>query len=176
MNGGGCSADAEVGASQVRQEKFAKLEKGWSPAQKSALAKLKAAAFKFFESYANAETDMSGTARVSIAIEARAGKEDELLSDLQDFEKGQLPKGTKPKADGELNAVYQKIMKHKGKKLFGTVTKDDVRDTQRAWLKYRDAWTTFGPKRYPKTNAQTWNDWATERRIDDLKSILGVLD
>ncbi|MBV2208460.1 MAG: hypothetical protein KUL77_02720 [Thermomonas sp.] len=47
-----------------------------------------------------------------------------------------------------------------------TVTRAGIRETQRAWLKYRDAWLTFADARY--WDKQAIVTWLTRQRTDQL--------
>jgi uncharacterized protein YecT (DUF1311 family) len=51
----------------------------------------------------------------------------------------------------------------------GTLMPEGLRSTQRAWLKYRDAWAVFGAARYPQRTAAEWKAWATRQRITQLQ-------
>lgn len=48
--------------------------------------------------------------------------------------------------------------------VFGCVSRSDMRDTERAWLRYRDAWVTFGALRWPEITSTTWKTWLTRQR------------
>jgi hypothetical protein len=51
------------------------------------------------------------------------------------------------------------------------VTKDGIRDAQRKWVAYRDAWTAFAARRYPKRSADEWKAWITSVRVEQLKTL-----
>jgi len=36
-----------------------------------------------------------------------------------------------------------------------------IRDADRAWLKYREAWVQFGASRWPQIPADQWRAWQT---------------
>jgi hypothetical protein len=52
---------------------------------------------------------------------------------------------------------------------WGTVTQEDIRETQRKWLAYRDAWTAFGQRLFPRLPAETWKVWLTRERTKMLE-------
>ena len=49
-------------------------------------------------------------------------------------------------------------------RLCGTVTIDQIKLTQLAWLKYRDAWVEFGKIRYSKISSNSIAAWFTKKR------------
>ncbi len=118
------------------------------------------------------ELDMSGTARAAIALEEEGRLRDEFLDAVRGFEAGRLPVETSFKeADAELNAVYARIMKQEDLEQ-GTVDKAGIRDTQREWLAYRDAWATFGRSRYPRVSEAAWKAWTTTARVTQLEELV----
>lgn len=46
---------------------------------------------------------------------------------------------------------------------------EEFRQTERAWLRYRDAWVTFGPMRWPQINAVSWRTYLTRQRTRQLQ-------
>jgi uncharacterized protein YecT (DUF1311 family) len=47
-----------------------------------------------------------------------------------------------------------------------------VQATQKAWLKYRDAWVALGAARYPHVSSEAWMTWTTRKRTAQLKEVL----
>ena len=45
-----------------------------------------------------------------------------------------------------------------------------LRDTERAWIRYRDAWITFGTLRYPQVTADQWTGYLTRERTRQVKA------
>jgi uncharacterized protein YecT (DUF1311 family) len=76
--------------------------------------------------------------------------------------------------DKELNETYR-LLKASADPKFreGTVTWVDIREAQRAWLDYRDAWIKFGKVRYPAISEPSWKAFFTEQRLKMLKELLG---
>jgi uncharacterized protein YecT (DUF1311 family) len=73
--------------------------------------------------------------------------------------------------DAELNAYYSSIMRRESLEDAGTISKEGIRETQRTWLAYRDAWASFAAQRYPARSAAEWKAWMTAARIAQLKSL-----
>jgi hypothetical protein len=88
------------------------------------------------------------------------------LAALKSIKAGKAPAaGTSPtsfpQVDHELNAAYQQQLKD-----FQAVGADDcctsqIREADRAWLKYREAWVRFGAARWTEIPADQWRAWQT---------------
>jgi hypothetical protein len=50
-------------------------------------------------------------------------------------------------------------------------TSADIREVERLWIPYRDAWKQFGSVHYSQTKADLWLTWVTTERIDQLQEI-----
>ena len=173
MNQGLCAIRDSGPADTSRDEAWQQLSAGWTSPQQAALEKMRAAADAFFEAHVSEELDQRGTARIAIDLGETADLADALLASVREFEAGRLPaRVALPAADADLNAVYASIMRRKTLDE-GTVTKDGIRDTQRKWLAYRDAWTAFAARRYPRRTADEWKAWITTVRTAQLKTGIG---
>ena len=92
---------------------------------------------------------------------------------MRSFETGKFPIGSAElfrEADARLNFVYRKAISdaevHKGD--YGAVQPDGIRNAERAWLKYRDAWVAFAKTRYPSVPPEAWLVLLTNDRISIL--------
>ncbi|QCP11529.1 DUF1311 domain-containing protein [Pseudoduganella umbonata] len=176
---GFCANIAEDAAGARRNEALARLGAAFPAAQQARYAALRKATDAFAQSVGGNETDLSGTARGAMSIGATAAVQDELLADLRAAEQGKLPPGTGAgfaAADKALNDAYRKVMAlpadSEGRVAHTTVTKADIRTTQRAWITYRDAWSAFAQARYPGVPADAWKTRLTERRTAQLRTWL----
>jgi len=143
---------------------------GWSPAEREAWKRLRAAADAFFEARVAGEVDLSGTARAMLQIEERERLEKRLVALVDALESGKLPAATTPDfraADQALNAAYAGVMASSAEDL-GTVTKPDVKKAERAWLHYRDEWTRFARDKYPAVSPDAVKTWLTRERTAQL--------
>jgi uncharacterized protein YecT (DUF1311 family) len=171
MNGGQCSNFDEDAKNSDRGDALDKIAAPFTPAQKTAFDKLRAAAETYFEEHAGSEQDMSGTARDSIFADEQGRLRDQMVETMQAFEHGKLPpKDDFAKADRDLNATYRDILKNTKWDDLGTLSPDGLRSTQRQWLKLRDAWAAFAALRYPGVSADGWKAWASRQRIEELKA------
>jgi uncharacterized protein YecT (DUF1311 family) len=173
MNQGLCAMRDSGPADAKRDSAWDDVTASWSAEQRAALARMRAAADAFFEAHVGEELDQRGTARIAIDLGETAALADALLASVREFEAGRLPaRMALAAADADLNAAYASIMRRKTLDE-GTVTKDGIRGTQRKWLAYRDAWTTFAALRYPRRTADEWKAWITTVRTAQLKTVLG---
>ncbi|WP_317205129.1 lysozyme inhibitor LprI family protein [Janthinobacterium sp.] len=176
---GVCTAIDERRQDQTRSKQLGALTRNWSAPQKAALGKLQAALDEFARARGERETDLSGTARAAMAIAAQSAEISLFGKDVAAFEKGMTPDFTAAQLaafDKELNTRYQKIMqlpatRNGGIGAYTTVSKDQVKQTQRAWLKYRDAFVGFGAARYPALPARAWQALLTQRRAQQLAQL-----
>ncbi len=106
--------------------------------------------------------DLSGTARGMFEIDAQQSFRDDFLAAVESFEKGDLPNGTATgaaDADARLNAAYRKALQdaEEHKQDHGSAVKPDgIREAERAWLKYRNAWIAFAMMHYPGVRGDAW--------------------
>lgn len=183
MSGFCASRDAEL-AGVRRARQWARLQSDWTPAQLDAWQRLRRTADAYAHAVAGNEIDLSGTARGAFAVEARETLEIQLLEDVGRFERGDRPAQRAADlvpADQALNAIYRSVRTQLTAgvaaheyALFGTVTADGVRDSQRAWLRYREAWVAFAATRWGDTPADAWRAWLTGSRTTALGAITGV--
>lgn len=165
-----------------KQDRFDEAELGrrlhtitarWRPEDQQALALLGRAAKRFFKARSENEVDLSGTERAAFIFAENAKLETSFVADIGRFERGDLPNphADFATADALLNSAYSKLMKSGPQIVPGAPTVDGVRQTERLWIPYRDAWTKFGQTRYPATRADSWQTWSTQQRIEQLKDL-----
>ena len=178
---GVCTQISERQNKKARNRHIDALAQDWPPSQQAALRRLRAALDEFARIRGDEETDLSGTARAAMAIQARADEADRFSRDIDNAEQAKLPRLSAARfaaLDKKLNLVYRKIMDAAPPgapglvSQYATVTKDNVRHAQRAWLAYRDALVGFGVLRYPAIPASAWKAMLTERRIVQLSELL----
>src|SRR5690606_1624110 len=130
------------------------------------------------------EEDMSGTAHGAFAVEAYERLDIALLRDMERFETGARPDEKAadfPAADKALNAAYRRTLAALDASRddddafgeYGTIQSEGVRETERLWLRYRDAWVAFAATRYPDTAANAWRAWLSRARARALSEIAG---
>lgn len=179
---GHCAAIGESLDSVTRARRRAAITKSWSLADRVALAALDQAKKAYIEQHVASEADMTGTARGAEAISENAAQEDGFLDTLSLLESGEFPnisEGAFEQADRELNAAYRVTQQAKPsstKLWWGTVTPEGIRETQRSWIRYRDAWVAFAANRYPSVSAASVKTYFTRERADILKAFGSALN
>jgi hypothetical protein len=138
------------------------------PERRALVDSARAAAEAFFDAREESEVDLSGTARAAFQIDERASLEEALVGDLELLSRAAPPEvaagATPESADTELNRRYRRALRADP---LGTITKDGIRDTERAWLRYRDAWSALAQAVAPET-ATAWTTHLTTRRAAQL--------
>jgi hypothetical protein len=165
----GHCAGHHVRIERVRRDAaLAALAGNWPPAHAAAFSRLRQAHEAFVEAHGGGEVDMSGTARAAMAFMAEEALRDELLALLQDLSAGRAPPavaGGYRGADARLNAAYRARMAAiEPVDSPGAVTREGVRDAQRAWLRYRDAFLAFASLRFPRVPRDGLAAWLTGKR------------
>jgi uncharacterized protein YecT (DUF1311 family) len=132
-----------------------------------------------FSREATREVDMSGTGAAGFTIRHAGRRDDEFMQTLFKAAGGKLPRAGAAqlaRLDRELNAQYGKVLaipsrdeNHPERIGYSTVTWDDVRASERAWLAYRDAWTSFLAAARPSTDLLSVQAELTRQRIAQLK-------
>lgn len=99
---------------------------------------------------------------------------------LELFAAGRFPTYTEDQfreADRELNRIYSEL-RGRDDYPFGNRPEElqfeNMRNTQRLWLRYRDAWVEFGRRRYPQVSSWSWLGWITTWRNRQLEEIGGT--
>jgi hypothetical protein len=168
-NSGGQCAEHLAGIERAKRDSiWTRLTAAWSPAEKQALARLKAAHKAFAEAHAEGEVDMTGTLRGAFYVEAVEKLDKALLAMVQRLEAGRAPALGHAQfvaADAALNARYRKeIQSIEPSDAPGAVTRDGIRSAQRAWIAYRDAFLAFASVRYPRVPRDALAAWITAER------------
>lgn len=171
---GYCAAHRESVDGAKRDAAYAQLTARWSPAEKQALARLRAAHEAFAQASGGGEVDHSGTLRAAMEIGAEETLRDALLAMLRQLEAGKAPgygHAQYAAADAALNAAYRKQLEEVEPNAgVGAVTRQGIRDAQRAWLAYRDAFLAFAAVRYPKVPRESLATWLTLKRVEMWKA------
>jgi uncharacterized protein YecT (DUF1311 family) len=172
--GGVCSSISSRRASVGRQARLVALQAGWSPAQRTAYVALAKALEAYAAAHGRNETDLSGTLRAAFIIEAEDAVKARFEADLKAFEDGRFPKGTAAdlaQADGALNAAYKAAMAETYPDMSG-IRPQGIRETERAWIAYRDAYVRLAAMRWPALSADALKTKLTRDRTALLKALV----
>jgi hypothetical protein len=170
--GGACAGHQERIASVWRR---AKKAKAIASLPKPELDALERAAKAFFEARTRNEVDLSGTLRAASMFEEQAKLEDAYVSALAWTRTAELPSSDDAApAEAALNKVYSSLMSclsPAAQGPAGSVTREGIRTTQRAWLPYRGAWIALGVKARPDTQRDGWRAFITRERVRMLAEL-----
>ena len=173
---GMCAARDGVKADYERDQKITAVAQGFPTAVQAPFAAMKTAFDAFATAHAENETDLSGTARGAFVVEAEADERDQFLKDLSRLANGQWVSATPAEAtaaDAALNQSYKTVLKAcaASDSNFSTVKPEDVRDAQRLWLIYRDAYVRFAQVAAPKVTQSAVLARLTKLRTAELDNL-----
>ena len=136
------------------------------------------AAESFFDARESSEVDLSGTLRDALRVEERTRLEDALVAALERVRDPAFPEKTgDPRAtEAELESVYMRLVTCRQiavreATVPGAVTLNGIRNTERLWLSYRDAWIALGTRARSGTSPDLWRTWLTLERTEMLRQL-----
>jgi hypothetical protein len=153
-----------------RDQKFSDLTAGWKPAEKKAFRTFIEEANKFYEVQAKNGVNLEGTFEIQEEIFFK----NNLLTTLEAFERGELPKYTAEefqRAEAAESEAYQRTQTGSDDH-WGTVTRQGVQKSEDEWRRYRNAWIAFGREKYPGVSEQSWKAWLDNDRAVMLSRFL----
>lgn len=164
--GGQCAAHDSRLAHQGRTERLANLSSGWDVASQRALAELRLLHDDYAAKHGWFEQDPRGTIKVELSVRASEELENQFVDTVSRLSQGKQPlydlKGLEA-ADIRLNSLYRKLLEP-NLLLERGMEEEDVRQTQRTWLRYRDAFVDFAQRQFPGVSRTTIAAWLTEQR------------
>lgn len=153
-----------------RDQKFNELISSWTTPEKKAFHTFMDEAEKFFRVQAGNGVNLEGSFEIQEEIFLRNG----LLTTLEQFERGELPKFSHDeflRAEAAQQTAYLSTQNGKVAR-WGTLTPESVKRSQEAWLRYRTAWIKFGRQKYPNVSVESWETWLDQERIVTLQRFL----
>jgi hypothetical protein len=144
----------------AREKTLDSIAASYTAPQKKAYEALRQAATAYFKVEAAKGIDL----KASFEVHEKGFLERGLISSLQKFEKGDLPKFSKEeaaKAQKEMQAALDKALAQKPAR---NVNPEGLKETQKAWLDYREAWIRFGKARYRDVSETSWKGWLDDER------------
>ncbi len=153
--GSECEARDSTLASFARDAKVAALEAHIPRSARASYLRLREALEAFIEMHADGEVDQTGSGRAGFVIEEQDAVRDQFVSDLELLLSGEWPVAgatAARDADAHLNASYRRILAWAASSAnMSTIHPDAIRNAQRAWLVYRDAFERFAAAASPGT-------------------------
>lgn len=175
-----CAGIKEGRASRARNARLERFAASLPAPARAPFARLWAAA-RTFTQETGGEVDMSGTGAAGFATLRMGRRDEEFVETLRKAASGDLPRASAAQLaqlDRALNMQYQKVLatpsrqeNHPERLHFSTVTREDVRRAERAWLAYRDAWAPFIAAAGLATDALSVKAALTRQRIAQLARI-----
>lgn len=162
-------------AEAARQAELAGIEAGFTGTSKARLIEVMAARDTFAK-LRSEEVAHSGTMSAADQVAAENDVRAEFMDDLRSLVvKAHLWTQMQDdvRADAELNKVYKRVMARDYCQWMECDKASRIRQAQRSWLKYRDAWMAFAASAGGKRLAQAALNLQTRHRIAQLKDILG---
>lgn len=170
---GYCAAYRGELEDQTRTNAIGKLASGWPQAHQTAFAKLVQAELTYADLHGRGEIDLAGNSRAAEEIAATQAIKDSFRGAIEAYEVGKSfpQKADAAEADAELNRLYRETISatEAAKSEYGAVQPEGIRNAERAWLKYRDAWVDFARLHYPNVSAEAWLTLLTRDRIATIK-------
>lgn len=175
---GVCAAIQERQQAKLRAAQLARYVNDWRPNELSALQELKKSLHDFATHRAQDETDLSGTARGALQIEAQSSEYEQFLRDIGSV-RNCKPHPYKGPAITTLDLRIKQALAKRTKQAaknnvdFGTVAPPGVQRTQQAWQAYREAWYKLVVVKCPNADAKPWLAALTARRLAQLTQFSG---
>jgi uncharacterized protein YecT (DUF1311 family) len=176
-----CSRRWERQESKLRDQRIIQIKQQLAPVALIKFNALNDAATAFAENRGAMETDLSGSLRASFRTEATSAAMKSFMQLLEILERDggkTLPRINMQQAEQQLNRQYRKVMRSKNlmekastTSFASTISKQNVRQTQRSWLYYRDCWVHFAQARYPGLDPTLLSAYLTRQRIDQLAEL-----
>lgn len=170
-------SDEEFAQIHKEQEEIQRALHSLSKGMSGELAKKFKILRKTLEVYATAHADNESNSLGTGWADARNAHEEAILKEFIDYFKKMESQQMKVyseidfnQKDGELNKLYQALQKNENldKADAAAVSRRGIKNTQRVWLKYRDAWIAFAKIKYPKVSSHSLSTSLTADRISKL--------
>jgi hypothetical protein len=153
-----------------RDQQLEKLTSAWSTRDKKAFHALWSEAQIFFKVQASNAVNLEGT----FEVQEESAQITRMVSMLEQFERGELPSHSADelqRAQAAETAAYTRTQSGSVSR-WGTVTRESVKKSEDEWLRYHDAWISFGKQKYPRVTEQSWRTWLNQERAASLNRLL----
>ena len=178
--GGVCAAIDADRNDRLRARRLDRFAASLPAAARAPFARLRQAADAFARKSAD-EVDMTGTGAAGVAFRHAGQRDKEFVDTLFKAASGRLARANAAqlaRLDRQLNVEYRNVLasqsadeNHPERTAYSTVTRDDVRSTERAWLAYRDAWTAYLAAARPRGDLVSVQAELTRQRIAQLERL-----
>ena len=145
-----------------------------NPVQRATLSEVDKSLEVFLTARSQGEIDKGGTIAAARLTSAESVVRQQYAETLSELLSGQEESASAEKslaADRKLNLIYKQLLAQKEFHAEG-VSADGIKATQRAWLKYRDAWVRFGKMIDPERSTDSLITGLTLQRVAMLQELL----
>lgn len=167
--------EAQV-AEPVRAARLAVLTRDFSPAARQAYEALNAAEARFIQVRQDNESP-PGAQNRGVPLRISEDARDVHVEQLEQLSGSARVTGAGEHRsyDRSLNQVYRVALGElppRQEAQAGDITREGVRETERAWIAYRDAWLVFAPIAWPGASTEALAARLTRDRVGQLACIL----
>lgn len=175
MMGGFCEGIRQQFLTAKRRQERDAITASWPASVKEAFQSLEVADEAFVQASGYNEVDRSGSLREAFSLEEEGRLRDRFLATLRRFASGEVAAASASEyrdADRSLNEAYQRIQHAPDSSWEGTTVKPSgIRDTERLWMKLRDAWVEFARVGFPQLTEDTVRAEITRLRAGQLRDM-----
>lgn len=164
--GGQCAAHRARLATARRDARLEMLTRHWKPAERAALDRVRALHEEYAALHATNEQSPSGTLRIAFTVKASEELAEQFLDTVHRLSEGRGPAYDRRQfrtADTRLNIAYRGILDAEILDYWNS-SEAEARETQRAWLRYRDALLDFAESKFPDAGRDSVAGWLTDQR------------
>ncbi len=171
-NIGRCAAWKAYLNAEAAKKSLLAVTKNWSKAEQDAYERLSHLRDAYIEKRVQGEVDLSGSLRATFQTGEQENLEKQFLKALKEFEKKKYPNDKNLAAAEKILKEKLAVISSKQDFSYGTVQKDAILETQKAWTAYREGWVYFASHRYPKIPGDVFATWVTKTRIEQLSQFI----
>lgn len=161
-------------ANRSSNMRLAAIAAKWAPAQQASFRVVTKALDAYAKAEGSAEAEPCASGAASEEMEGEQAVRKEFGDDLERFSRGGLPRFTAVEsahAEDELNRLYRQAMEEmKSETGECAHSPEPLRDAERAWLAYRDAWVKFARSQWPAVSPGSWIAFLDGQRMSMMKS------
>lgn len=175
-----CAAIGERRDERVRRARLDRFAAALPAAAREPFARLRQAAAVFARKSAN-ETDMTGTGGAGFALRQAGRRDEEFMETLFGAASGKIGRASAAqlaRLDRQLKLQYRRVLATPSAQAdqperigYSTVTRNDVRATEQAWLAYRKAWAAYLAAARSPADLASVRAQLTRQRIAQLKRL-----
>ena len=177
LAGAECEGHRSLIRNVERDRQFAVMTTHWPGPSTAAFGTLRKAYEEFVDDRVHKEAGLRGTAGAGHETALARRLDDDFQDMIRLLSSGKQPTygpDAAAAADRRLNAAYRAMRAPKNVQERDLEARN-IRDTQRAWLRYRDAFLTFAAIQFPKVTRDSMVGWLSDKRARMLNASIAGL-